>query len=136
MRAARCCCHGHHPSVPTKDHLTRALREFRQRAPHIPLIIDAGIRLPSHACKVMWWGFDGVLLNTAISRAIDPLLMARAFSASVQAGREAYLAGPMALTASGVNSTPELSRLSMADFCESTDIGSVPRAQSAADRLL
>jgi len=105
-------------------------------AHHIPLIIDAGIRLPSHACKAMWWGFDGVLLNTAISRAIDPLLMARAFSASVQAGREAYLAGPMALTASGVNSTPELSRLSMADFCESTDIGSVPRAQSAADRLL
>jgi thiazole synthase len=40
-----------------------------------------------HACQVMEWGFDGVLLNTAISRAIDPVLMAGAFSASVQAGR-------------------------------------------------
>jgi thiazole synthase ThiGH ThiG subunit len=51
-----------------------ALRELRQRASHIPLIIDAGIGLPSHACQVMEWGFDGLLLNTAISRAIDPVL--------------------------------------------------------------
>jgi thiazole synthase len=49
-----------------------ALRELRQRAPHIPLIIDAGIGLPSHACQLMEWGFDGLLLNTAVSRAIHP----------------------------------------------------------------
>ena len=50
----------------------RALRELRERAPQIPLIVDAGIGLPSHACQVMEWGFDGVLLNTAVSRALDP----------------------------------------------------------------
>jgi hypothetical protein len=44
----------------------RALRELRRRAPQIPLIIDAGIGLPARACKVMEWGFDGVLLNTAV----------------------------------------------------------------------
>ena len=43
----------------------RALRELRERAPEIPLIVDAGLGLPSHACQVMEWGFDGVLLNTA-----------------------------------------------------------------------
>ena len=48
----------------------RALRELRDRAPQIPLIVDAGIGLPSHACQVMEWGFDGVLLNTAVSRAM------------------------------------------------------------------
>ena len=47
----------------------RALRELRERAPQIPLIVDAGIGLPSQACQVMEWGFDGVLLNTAVSRA-------------------------------------------------------------------
>src|ERR1700691_6644203 len=58
-----------------------ALRELRQRAPEIPLIIDAGIGLPSHACQVMEWGFGGVLLNTAIFRATDPVRMAGAFHA-------------------------------------------------------
>jgi thiazole synthase len=39
----------------------RALRELRERAPNIPLIVDAGIGLPSHACQVMEWGFNGML---------------------------------------------------------------------------
>ena len=92
-----------------------ALRELRQRAPHVPLIVDAGIGLPSHACQVMEWGFDGVLLNTAISRAIDPVLMAGAFSASIRAGRAAYLAGPMEVQTSAVPSTPEIGRPFTAD---------------------
>jgi thiazole synthase len=87
-----------------------ALRELRQRAPHIPLIIDAGIGLPSHACQVMEWGFDGVLLNTAISRAIDPVCMARAFSNAIAAGRDAFLAGPMMVQELAVPSTPEIGR--------------------------
>ncbi len=62
-----------------------ALRELRQRVPEIPLIIDAGIGLPSHACQVMEWGFDGVLLNTAVSRATDPVQMAGAFASAVRA---------------------------------------------------
>jgi thiazole synthase len=87
-----------------------ALRELRGRAPNIPLIVDAGLGLPSHACQVMEWGFDGVLLNTAVSRAIDPGIMAKAFAEAVRAGRSAFLAGPMAVQELAVSSTPELGR--------------------------
>jgi len=87
-----------------------ALRELRQRAPEIPLIIDAGIGLPSHACQVMEWGFDGVLLNTAVSRATDPVCMAGAFATAIQAGRSAFLAGPMTVQIAAVSSTPEIGR--------------------------
>jgi thiazole synthase len=88
----------------------RALRELRQRAPQIPLIIDAGIGLPSHACQVMEWGFDGVLLNTAVSRATDPVRMAGAFAYAIRSGRSAYLAGPMTMQEMAVPSTPEIGR--------------------------
>jgi thiazole synthase len=87
-----------------------ALRELRQRAPKIPLIIDAGIGLPSHACQVMEWGFDGVLLITAVSRALDPVRMAGAFAQAVRAGRSAFLGGPMAVQEMAVASTPEIGR--------------------------
>src|ERR1700732_1339361 len=87
-----------------------ALRELRQRAAKIPLIIDAGIGLPSHACQVMEWGFDGVLLNTAVSRALDPVRMAGAFAQAVRAGRSAFLGGPMAVQEMAVASTPEIGR--------------------------
>jgi thiazole synthase len=87
-----------------------ALRELRKRAPKIPLIIDAGIGLPSHACQVMEWGFDGVLLNTAVSRALDPVRMAGAFAQAVRAGRSAFLGGPMAVQEMAVASTPEIGR--------------------------
>ena len=106
-----------------------ALRELRQRAPHIPLIIDAGIGLPSHACQVMEWGFDGVLLNTAVSRAIDPVRMASAFSAAVQAGRNAFLAGPMSVQELAVPSTPEFGRPFSADASASGQVFSLPGAQ-------
>jgi thiazole synthase len=88
----------------------RALRELRERAPEIPLIIDAGIGLPSHACQVMEWGFDGVLLNTAVSRATDPVRMAGAFTSAIQAGRSAFLGGPMIVQEMAVSSTPEIGR--------------------------
>jgi len=87
-----------------------ALRELRQRAPHIPLIIDAGIGLPSHACQVMEWGFDAVLLNTAVSRALGPVRMAGAFAQAVRAGRSAFLGGPMTVQEMAVSSTPEIGR--------------------------
>jgi thiazole synthase len=88
----------------------RALRELRDRLPDIPLIVDAGLGLPSHACQVMEWGFDCVLINTAVSRAIDPVRMARAFAAAVEAGRSAYLAGPMPAQELAVPSTPEIGK--------------------------
>lgn len=88
----------------------RALRELRDRTPSIPMIVDAGIGLPSHACKVMEWGFDGVLLNTAVSRATDPVRMAGAFADAIRAGRSAFLAGPMIAQEVAVPSTPEIGR--------------------------
>src|SRR5580698_3083874 len=71
---------------------------------------DAGLGLPSYACQVMEWGFDGVLVNTAVSRAIDPVRMATAFAYATQAGRVAYLAGPMAVQDLAVASTPEIGK--------------------------
>ncbi len=63
------------------------LRVLRDRLPDVPLIVDAGLGVPSHACQVMEWGFDGVLLNTAVSQAAAPARMAGAFAAAVTAGR-------------------------------------------------
>jgi thiazole synthase len=88
----------------------KALRELRNRLPDVPLIVDAGLGLPSHACQVMEWGFDGVLVNTAVSRAIDPIRMATAFATATQAGRLGYLAGPMTVQDLAVASTPEIGK--------------------------
>jgi len=67
-----------------------ALRLLRERL-DVPMLVDAGIGLPSHACQVMEWGFDGVLLNTAVAQAADPVALAEAFARAIQAGRLAYL---------------------------------------------
>lgn len=61
----------------------------------IPVIIDAGIGMPSDASLSMELGADGVLLNTAIAQARKPLKMATAMKLAVEAGRFAYLSGPM-----------------------------------------
>jgi thiazole synthase len=82
------------------------LRVLRERLPDVPLIVDAGLGVPSHAAQVMEWGFDGVLLNTAVSQATHPDAMARAFALGVEAGRQAYLAGPMAERETAHASTP------------------------------
>jgi thiazole synthase len=76
----------------------------------MPMIVDAGIGVPSHACQVMEWGFDGVLLNTAVSRALDPVQMAGAFAKAIHAGRAAFLAGPMIVQPTAAPSTPEIGR--------------------------
>ncbi|MHB1501540.1 MAG: thiazole synthase [Candidatus Dormibacteria bacterium] len=59
----------------------------------VPVIVDAGLAVPSDAARVMEWGAAGVLVNTGIARAADPVAMARAFSMAVIAGRAAHLAG-------------------------------------------
>ncbi len=66
------------------------LKALRAHFPGIPLVIDAGIGVPSHAAQAMELGFDAVLINTAIARARDPVGMAEAFSAAVEAGMMAY----------------------------------------------
>ena len=61
----------------------------------VPVIVDAGVGTASDAAMAMELGCDGVLMNTAIAEAKDPILMASAMKHAVIAGREAYLAGRM-----------------------------------------
>jgi thiazole synthase len=89
---------------PINPHALRTLRERLD----VPMIVDAGLGLPSHACQVMEWGYDGVLLNTAVALAQDPVRMAQAFANAVSAGRNAYLAGTMQAQDNAQPSTPVL----------------------------
>jgi thiazole synthase len=59
----------------------------------VPVLVDAGVGTASDAAVAMELGCDGVLMNTAIAEAKDPIRMARAMKAAVEAGRDAYLAG-------------------------------------------
>jgi len=61
----------------------------------VPILVDAGVGTASDASVAMELGCDGVLMNTAIAAAKDPILMASAMRKAVEAGREAYLAGRM-----------------------------------------
>ena len=86
------------------------LRALRAHFPDVPLIVDAGLGLPSHAAAAMELGYDGVLLNTAVAKAGDPAAMARAFALAVEAGRAAYLAGPMEPRDMAAPSTPVIGK--------------------------
>lgn len=59
----------------------------------VPVVVDAGLGVPSDATEAMEIGADAVLVNTAIAVAADPVLMARAFALATEAGRLGYLAG-------------------------------------------
>jgi thiazole synthase len=82
------------------------LRSLRAHFPDVPLIIDAGIGRPSHAVEAMELGFDGVLLNTAVALAGDPVAMAAAFARAIEAGRAGFEAQPMAPRDLAEPSTP------------------------------
>lgn len=82
------------------------LRALRARFPDVPLIVDAGIGRPSHAVQAMELGVDGVLLNTAVALAGDPVAMAGAFARAVEAGRAGFEAQPMEPRDLAVPSTP------------------------------
>ena len=83
-----------------------ALATLRNRLPDVSLVVDAGIGLPSHASAAMEMGFDGVLLNTSVATADDPIEMAKAMNLATQAGRAAYRAGAMAESDTAIPSTP------------------------------
>ncbi|MGA8262656.1 MAG: thiazole synthase [Arenicellales bacterium] len=72
----------------------------------VPIIVDAGVGTASDAAVAMELGCDGVLMNTAIAAADNPVLMASAMRKAVQAGREAYLAGRMPKKRYGSASSP------------------------------
>jgi len=71
------------------------LRILREMITEVPLIVDAGVGTASDAAIAMELGADGVLMNTAIAAADDPVRMARAMKLAVEAGRLAYEAGRM-----------------------------------------
>lgn len=85
-----------------------ALKTLRKRLPEAALIVDAGLGKPSHAATVMEMGFDGVLVNSAIALAQDPVGMARAFAQAVAAGRDGHEAGFLKPRDIATPSTPTL----------------------------
>jgi thiazole synthase len=82
------------------------LKALRARYPEVPLVVDAGIGVPSHAAQALELGFDAVLINTAVAQARDPIAMAGAFAQAVLAGRAAHRAGPMEPRELAAPSTP------------------------------
>ncbi len=90
------------------------LRALRAHFPDVPLVVDAGLGLPSHAAAVMELGYDAVLLNTAVAKAGDPVAMAGAFGRAVEAGRMAFAASPMEARDMAAPSTPVLGRAVLA----------------------
>ncbi|WP_271950558.1 thiazole synthase [Ruegeria faecimaris] len=87
-----------------------ALRAMRAEFPDVPLVIDAGIGLPSHAAHAMELGYDAVLLNTAVARAGDPVLMARAMARAIEAGQLAHQADPIEARDMAEPSTPVIGK--------------------------
>src|SRR5690242_359943 len=71
-----------------------SVRTIKRRL-HVPVIVDAGVGTASDACVTMEQGVDGILMNTAIAAAQDPVAMAQAMRMATLAGRAAYLAGRM-----------------------------------------
>jgi thiazole synthase len=86
------------------------LRALRARFSDVPLIVDAGIGVPSHAARAMELGMDAVLINSAVARAGDPVAMATAFAHAVKAGRAAFVAQPILPSDIGIPSTPTIGR--------------------------
>ncbi|MGL5760009.1 MAG: thiazole synthase, partial [Cetobacterium sp.] len=80
------------PIGSNKGLLTKPMIEILVENCTLPIIVDAGIGKPSHACEAMEMGCSAVLVDTAIATSGDPVKMSIAFNKAVQAGREAYLA--------------------------------------------
>ena len=92
---------GSNRGLQTKEMIRILIEEIE-----LPVIVDAGIGRPSQACEAMEMGAAACLLNTAVASAADPLLMAEAFSHSVKAGRQAFLAGLGAVRNEAAASSP------------------------------
>jgi thiazole synthase len=81
------------------------IREIKSRL-QVPVLVDAGVGTASDACVTMEQGVDGILMNTAIAEAQDPVRMAVAMKQAVEAGRHAFLAGRMPRRETAVPSSP------------------------------
>lgn len=94
------------PIGTSKGLKTRDLIHYIIQQSHVPVIVDAGLGVPSHAAEAMEMGADAVLVNTAIAIARNPEQMARAFSLAVESGRLAYLAGQGRVSETSEASSP------------------------------
>jgi len=82
-----------------------SVRTIKRRL-KVPVIVDAGVGTASDACVTMEQGVDGILMNTAVAAARDPVLMGHAMRLAVESGRAAYLAGRMPRREVAVPSSP------------------------------
>ncbi len=94
------------PIGTNKGLLTRDFLEIIIEQSRVPVVVDAGLGVPSHAAAAMEMGADAVLVNTAIAVAQNPVEMAKAFKLAVEAGRMARLAGPGATYSRAQASSP------------------------------
>ncbi len=93
--------------VLNPNNIRICLEYLKEDDPDYPVIIDAGVGTASDVTVAMELGVDGVLLNTGIAHAGDPLLMASAMRQGVEAGRQAYLAGRIPKKLYATASSPE-----------------------------
>jgi thiazole synthase len=88
-----------------------SIRTIKHRL-SVPVVVDAGVGTASDACLTMEQGVDGILMNTALAEAADPVAMSHAMRLAVEAGRGAYLAGRMPRREIAVPSSPTRGMLS------------------------
>jgi thiazole synthase len=88
-----------------------SIRTIKHRL-SVPVIVDAGVGTASDACVTMEQGVDGILMNTALAEATEPVMMAHAMRLAVTAGRLAYLSGRMPRREVAVPSSPTRGMLS------------------------
>ena len=86
-------------------HTVEEVRIIIEQA-NVPVVVDAGLAVPSDAAKALEMGADAVLVNTAIAQAQNPALMADAFRMGVEAGRKAYLSGRIPVRSYAAASSP------------------------------
>ena len=86
------------------------LRAMRAHFPDVPLVVDAGLGVPSHAAAAMEMGYDAILLNTAVAKAGDPVKMAKGFALAIEAGVLGRAADPMEPRDMASPSTPVIGR--------------------------
>lgn len=80
--------------------------EFIVEHAQVPVLVDAGLGVPSDVAQAMEIGADGVIVNTAVAKALDPVRMAHGMRLACEAGRAAYLAGRMTANPEGAPSSP------------------------------
>ncbi|MBL6712188.1 thiazole synthase [bacterium] len=90
------------------NNLRICMEYLKDGDPTYPVIVDAGVGTASDVAAAMELGVDGVLLNTAIAHAADPLRMARAMAAACEAGRQAFLAGRIPKKLYATASSPDV----------------------------